>query len=318
MAVFTQLSDSEILEILSRFSISSVKQISGIVKGSENTNYFIESSFGKYVLTILEDRNRDENVPFILDMLAKLCEENIICPHIVSASSGQRRVVLESGKVCILQTFMDGEDTPTPTAFQCYAAGKTLANMHNACSKVKMGDLENPVSFDVLKEMNEELKNLPKAKEKPEVLALLQNEIDYLTANAPRLALPVGFIHGDYFKDNVLFTETFVSGVVDFWFSCVDYYVYDLAVALNAWGFEKGVFCEECLNSFYKGYTDRRSLTQSEKAALPYFLRLSSLRFLTTRFSDYVHGKSEVILANKPFQTWEKRLKYHQENSWNF
>ncbi|MEC8466987.1 MAG: phosphotransferase, partial [Pseudomonadota bacterium] len=108
MAVFTHLSEAEIAEVLSHFSIYSLKQAVGIHKGTENSNYFIETDKEKLVLTIFEERIEQESIPFILDAMCRLSEENIICPKIMAAQSGQRRYKLENGKTCILQTFMDG------------------------------------------------------------------------------------------------------------------------------------------------------------------------------------------------------------------
>ncbi|MFT7144953.1 MAG: homoserine kinase type II [bacterium] len=317
MAVYTKLSDEEILDVLAQFSIASVRYTQGIAKGSENSNYFVETSSGKYVLTIFESRTNEENIPPILDMLSKLGEANIICPNTIAATTGQRRYVLPSGKICILQTFMDGEDILMPSTIQCYAAGKTLANIHNVSATIDNPDINNSLDKPALIALFAELKTAPESEKYDTVNNLISEEFEFQN-NILKIDLPSGFIHGDYFKDNVLFTETFVSGVIDFWFASNGSYIYDLAIALNAWGFKNGVFAEDEFNAFLKGYTERRPLTDLERKHLPDKLRLAAVRFLITRLHDKLYGKSSAIMANKPFQTWEKRLQYLQNKQWNF
>tara|TARA_R110000868_G_scaffold189695_2_gene433142 strand:- start:187358 stop:188311 length:954 start_codon:yes stop_codon:yes gene_type:complete len=317
MAVYTKLDDGEILEVLAHFSISSVKLIEGIAKGSENSNYFVETASGKYILTIFENRVNEENIPYILDTLTKLSEANIICPNIIAATSGQRRYTLPSGKICILQTFMDGDDVLAPSQLQCYGAGKTLAALHNVSNTLDTPSIENSMGLNSISGIFSEMKKMKGADERKEVLELITQEISYQNG-LKSINVPSGFIHGDYFKDNVLFTETIVSGVIDFWFSCEGAYIYDLAIALNAWGFDDGKFSESNFIAFLQGYTDRRVLNESERTHLPNMLRLSALRFLVTRLYDEINGKNPKIMANKPSQTWQMRLKYHQDKSWEF
>lgn len=317
MAVFTHLSEAEIAEVLSHFSIYSLKQAVGIHKGTENSNYFIETDKEKLVLTIFEERIEQESIPFILDAMCRLSEENIICPKIMAAQSGQRRYKLENGKTCILQTFMDGDDVEKPSDLQCFSAGKTLANMHNTSLQVDIPQIDNSVDINTLAGYLDELKQQSLTPEQRDALDLIEDELTY-QKTLRHVGLPVGFVHTDYFKDNVLFTENFVSGVIDFWFSCTDYFVYDLAIALNAWGFENGELTDELFNQFLEGYSYRRELTESEKSALPDMLRLAALRFLTTRLYDEVAGFKKSLGAQKPFQTWCDRLKFHRQNQWDF
>lgn len=311
MAVFTQLTEPEIVEILSHFSIPSLKQAVGILKGSENTNYYIETDKEKYILTVFEGRVEQESIPFILDMMCKLSEENIICPRIIAAHTGQRRFKLGNGKACILQTFMDGDDIDEPTDLQCFSAGKTLANIHITAQSIHTPHIDNSVDLMSLSDMLSEIEGVAKTVEHKDAVNVIREEIKYQESLIHK-NLPTGFIHADYFKDNVLFTENFVSGVIDFWFSCVDYFVYDLAIALNAWGFIEGEFSELHYNSFLDGYMHRRELTEAEKAALPDMLRLASIRFMTTRLYDELKGDKSKINVQRPFQNWQKRLNYHK------
>jgi homoserine kinase type II len=317
MAVFTQLSENEIAEILSYFSIGSLKQASGIHKGTENTNYFIETDHEKYILTVFEDRVEKENIPFILDVMCGLAEQNIICPRIVAAHTGQRRHQLSNGKTCILQTFMDGDDVEEPSETQCFSAGKTLANIHNASLGLDMPQINNSMDLQAISGFVENIKKKAIDAEKQATLQIIETEIKYQKLHST-IGLSTGFVHMDYFKDNVLFTESYVSGVIDFWFSCVDYFAYDLAIALNAWGFVEGSFSQERFDSFLEGYLHRRTLSELERKALPNLLRLAALRFMTTRLYDEIQGYKSSIGAQKPFQNWQKRLTYHQEIDWQF
>ena len=182
---------------------------------------------------------------------------------------------------------------------------------------MEIPQIDNSVDISTLAGYLDELKQQSLTPEQRDALDLIEDELTY-QKTLRHVGLPVGFVHTDYFKDNVLFTENFVSGVIDFWFSCTDYFVYDLAIALNAWGFENGELTDELFNQFLEGYSYRRALTDGEKSALPDMLRLAALRFLTTRLYDEVAGFKKSLGAQKPFQTWCDRLMFHRQNQWDF
>lgn len=317
MAVYTKLSDVELLETLSHFSIAPVRYTEGITKDTENSHYFVETSSDRYVLTIFEQRINVENIPFVLEVLHKLGEANIICPNVIAAKSGQKRHTLANGKICILQTFMDGEDVLVPSSIQCYAAGKTLANIHNVSPSIGLSGIQNLLDIPSLNTLYDEMNAMTCDSHYDSVKKLIFDELKHQEKTDFK-DLPYGLIHGEYFKDNVLFTETFVSGVIDFWFSSDGTYIYDLAVALNAWGFKNGVYCEESFDAFLQGYTDRRTLNDLEKKYLPNKLRLASLKILIRRLYSELNENCNINMKNKPFQTWEKRLQYNQNKQWNF
>jgi homoserine kinase type II len=299
MAVFTQLTNEQIAQIVDNYDCGALLDASGIAEGSENTNYLCNTSDGKMVLTLFEARSNPAHIPTQIQFVQDLYQSGLPVPHILT--TGNNEVLYDfSGKKAILQTFLEGKCAFAPTEEQCKAAGELLADMHKVGEKAKTG-IKNALGYAELPKIAQEIQ----AKEDSEDLNTV---IDFLQQYQPP-GVPIGAVHADYFKDNVFFTDNTISGVFDFWFACDDMLVYDLAIALNVWGFDKGEHMPTLFDAFLAGYTAKRPLNATEKEALPQELKRASARFYLTRLYDKV--LTDKNLANKPPETWYKRFQFH-------
>ena len=140
----------------------------------------------------------------------------------------------------------------------------------------------------------------------------LAREIEALERDWPR-ALPRGVIHADLFPDNVFFLGDRLSGFIDFYFACDDFYAYDLAVCLNAWCFEPdNAFNITKARLLLNSYRAVRPLEPGELEALPILARGASLRFLLTRLYDWLHRPEGALVRPKdPLEYWDK-LRFHR------
>ena len=148
-----------------------------------------------------------------------------------------------------------------------------------------------------------------------ELYQIIEQELQYLDKNWPR-NLPTGIIHGDIFPDNVFFIDNKISGLIDFYFSCNDFYAYELAITTNAWCFDKKEsFKKENFNSLLKGYQQHVNMSNDEKNHFNTLLRGAAMRILVTRLHDQLyHPDGAMVVPKDPFEFFNI-LKWHQNNS---
>ena len=151
----------------------------------------------------------------------------------------------------------------------------------------------------------------------PGIHKLLKKELEIINHSWPK-NLPKGIIHADLFPDNVFFKERKISGILDFYFSCHDFLIYDLAITINAWCFKKGKFNQLFFKQIIKGYQSKRTLTEKEKKQFNIILRGASLRFLLTRLYDFIHKKKNSIVTFKDPVEYYSILTFHIQSQKRF
>lgn len=280
MSVFTTVSPEDLQHWLQDYAVGELRELRGIAAGIENTNYFVTTSTGRYVLTLFEKLTAQE-LPFYLNLMAHLAEHGVPSAHPVANRSGQYLGTLK-GKPAALVARLDGSDVSAPTAVQCAAVGTVLAQLHLAGESYR-ATMENPRGpkwwTGVLPEI---LSFLPA----PEA-ALLQDEIrfqsQYRFSDLPRSA-----IHADLFRDNVLFAGDRVAGVIDFYFACTDVLLYDIAITVNDWCINAdGALDVARTRALLDAYAAVRPYTAVERGAWPVMLRAAALRFWVSRLYDF-------------------------------
>src|SRR5215213_6430228 len=227
LSVYTPVSEAELAEWLRTYSVGTLLALEPIKAGIENSNYFVTTAQGRYVLTLFERLPADE-LPFYLDLMAHLARHGIPCPAPL-ADLSDRYLQSLNGKPAALVTRLAGASLERPDAGACAELGALLARMHLAARSYG-AYLENPrgpkwwraAAKDVSPFLDSEKKDL------------LQNEIDF-HAQHRFPDLPRGPVHADLFRDNALFDGARISGVIDFYFAGVDCLLYDLAVCANDW-----------------------------------------------------------------------------------
>jgi homoserine kinase type II len=280
MSVFTTVTHEQLAHWLQNYSIGTLIALEGISAGIENTNYFVTTTAGRYVLTLFE-KLRDHELPFYLNLMAHLSHGGVPCPEPVVNRQNALFGTL-NGKPAALVSFLPGRDLSDPLPEHCTQVGTVLADMHlkGKSYRLQMANPRGPTWWRAV--MPEILPFLP-----ADEARLLREEVRYQSLQR-RANLPRGVIHADLFRDNVLFKNGRIAGVIDFYFACVDALLFDVAVAVNDWCIEKnGRLNPDRAGALLHAYSERRTVTAGEVSAWPAMLRAGALRFWVSRLYDF-------------------------------
>ncbi len=310
MAVYTQVSDLELVRFVASHGLGQLHSCKGIAEGVENTNYLIESDTGRYVLTLYEKRVDPADLPFYLGLMEHLADKGIACPVPVRDAAG-RQIAMLAGRPAAICTFLDGMSVKSPTAQHCAHVGEALARMHLAGGDYPLtrANALGPAGWQPLY-----ARFAARADEvQPGLARLIDSELAHLVPVWPR-DLPSGVIHADLFPDNVFFLGNKLSGVIDFYFACNDLFAYDLAVCINAWCFDVGHRFERTrCQALLAGYQRVRRLEPGEVHALPVLARGAALRFLLTRAHDWLTTPPDAIVKPHDPNDYVERIRQHRE-----
>jgi len=294
MSVFTTVTAQQLTSWLGEYALGTLTAFEGIAAGIENTNYFVTTGQGRYVLTLFEKLTPAE-LPFYLGLMAHLADRDIPCPRPVANVSGNYLGSL-NGKPAAIVSCLAGRDLADVDESHCAALGALLARMHLA-GQGYTASMPNPRGnawWTVA--LPQVLPFLD-----PAAAALINAEVQY-QATQTFERLPQGVIHADLFRDNVLWNETQVGGIIDFYFACNGSLLYDVAITVNDWC----VAGDQSLHAgrtraFLAAYQSVRPLTNDERAAWPALLRAGALRFWVSRLYDkHLPRAGELTHAKDP------------------
>ena len=289
MAVFTEVSESKAQELLTQLQLGDLLDLQGIQGGIENTNYFLTSSVGTYVLTLFE-RLTHQQLPFYLHLMKHLAHHGFPVPDPVANSDGDILLTVEGKPAAVVNRLL-GRSELAPTPRHCHAVGDTLARMHLAGKDYN----RHQSNLRGLTWWNETV---------PVVLpflntsqsSLIQSELafqNHVANSSAYAALPCGPVHADLFRDNVMFEGTGdtlqLTGFFDFYFAGVDTWLFDLAICLNDWciDLDTGSLDAEKTTALLAAYQVVRPLIAAERQLLNPMLRAGALRFWTSRLWDF-------------------------------
>jgi homoserine kinase type II len=294
MSVFTRVTTEELSAWLKRYAIGTLVDLQGISAGIENTNYFVTTTHGRFVLTLFEKLSAAE-LPFYLNLMAHLARHGIPCPAPI-ADAGNRYLGALNGKPATVVTCLPGAPIADPDARHCGLVGAVLADMHLA-GKTYTGRLENPRGPHWWGIAAQNVQPFLDAAR----LELLHSELEFQSRHRT-LELPRGAIHADLFRDNVLLDADRIGGVIDFYFAGVDALLFDIAVAVNDWCVDSaGELDATRSDALLSAYRATRDFTRTEKAAWPVMLRAAALRFWLSRLNDfYLPRPGELTHAHDP------------------
>ena len=297
MSVFTPVSEGQLAAWLKNYSVGALTVLEPIASGIENTNYFVTTSQGRYVLTLFE-RLRAAELPFYLELMAHLARHGIPCPAPI-ADLADRYLSSLNGKPAALVTRLAGASLENPGAADCAELGALLARMHLA-GRSYGGYLENQRGPKWWRRASDDVCPFLDAAR----AALLEAELRFQAQH--RFAdLPRGAVHADLFRDNALFQSGRISGVFDFYFAGVDCFAYDLAVCVNDWCLadpERDRRLHEPKTLALLGaYHAVRPLERVERDAWPVMLRAAALRFWLSRLHDkHLPRPGELVKVHDP------------------
>jgi homoserine kinase type II len=310
MAVYTEVSDEELATFLAGYDLGPLMSCKGIAEGVENTNYLLHTGRGYFILTLYEKRVAEGDLPFFLGLMEHLSARGVTCPLPVHDSNGAALGRL-GGRPAALVTFLEGMSVRRPDARHCAMVGEALASLH-----VAGGDFglrrRNALSVEGWAKLFGDVEARADGVT-PGLAVALADELGFLQANWP-MGLPGGIIHADLFPDNVFFLGGKLSGLIDFYFACNDFFAYDLAICLNAWCFEPDASFNVTKGlALIDGYVRARPLESAELDALPVLARGAALRFLLTRLVDWLDTPDGALVKKKDPNEYLKKLRFHQQ-----
>jgi homoserine kinase type II len=309
MAVYTDVSEGELAAFLRNYAVGDLLSYKGIAEGSENSNYLLHTTSGAYILTLYEKRVERQDLPFFLGLMDHLARKGIVCPLPVHRRDGALVGEL-AGRAAALITFLEGMWMRRPTVAQCREVGRALAAMHIAGADFPL-TRPNALQIDGWRKLWAGARDRADGVE-PGLVAEVDRDFAELERNWPE-NLPSGIIHADLFPDNVFFLGEKLSGLIDFYFACNDFYAYDLATCLNAWCFEKDhSYNLTKSTALLAGYRSVRPLEQAEVEALPLLARGSALRFMLTRLYDWLTIPDGALVQKRDPLEFVRRLRFHR------
>ncbi len=279
MSVYTPVGRAELESFLRHYDLGALVDFEGISAGIENTNYFVTTTAGEFVLTLFEALSAEE-LPYFLDLMAYLAEHGVPSAHPMPDEQGRYLRTL-NGKPAALVRRLPGHNVEAPNPVQCAELGKAVGHMH-VVGQDFPGRRDNPRGPHWWAETA--AKVLPRLA--PDAARLLEAELAFQRQHAHD-ALPRGVIHADLFRDNALFVGDRLTGIIDFYYACNDVLLYDVAVTVNDWcTTDTGELDSPRLDAFLDAYRQERDFTAAERAAWPVMLRAAALRFWLSRLQD--------------------------------
>ena len=304
MSVYTAINQQQLEQFLSQYSLGKLLRYAGIQAGMENSNYEVVTSQGKYILTIYEAISKKE-LPNFLNYLLYLNQSDFPVPNPQASQSGCFFSSLNT-KPAAFFNCIPGHSIKTPSIDQFKKIGRYLAQLHGLgkqCSLVM--DKNNNITDYV-----ERLDRI-----KPclghEAIVQIESELKFQLAHTVPI-LPQGIIHADLFKDNVLFNQGEISGILDFYNACQDVFIYDIAVTCNDWCIDDGHINALKYKALLSGYEEERGLTNDERKYLPLFLRRAALRFWLSRLDHQQNPKEGELVLTKDPDVFRQLLNSHQ------
>jgi homoserine kinase type II len=309
MAVYTHVEEEDLAAFLQDYDLGEIQTFKGIAEGVQNTNYLLHTTTGAYILTLYERGVNKAELPFFLNLMDHLANNGIACPTPIKTRDGRELGEL-CGRPAALVSFLNGVSVSRPTAHHCAEIGRGLAQMHNAVVDFPL-ERANSLAHEGWRSLADICLHAADDIE-PGLAQLITRELDYLDENWPT-GLPSGVIHADLFPDNVFFLGSNLSGLIDFYFACNDNFIYDLAICMNAWCFERdGSFNATKARRLTAAYGAERPYTEEEILALPVLARGAALRFLLTRLYDLIHQVEGAVVNTKNPMEYAKKLQFHQ------
>jgi homoserine kinase type II len=309
VAVYTHITADDLAGLIAEYDVGELVSAKGIAEGVSNSNWLIETTAGRYILTMYEHRVDAGDLPFFLSLLDHLSAKGSPVPRTIHDRAGAAFRTIH-GKAIALIEFLPGVSIDTPRPAQARAVGEALAGIHLAAADFS-ASRENTMGLAAWRKLLGDC-GARLAEIDPALPGLVARELDFLEVHWPA-DLPRSVIHADLFPDNVLMLGNRVSGLIDFYFACTDIMAYDLAVTHAAWCFAAdGAFRAGVAEALLEGYHARRPLPPEAWDALPVLARGAAMRFLASRAYDWLHTPADALVTRKDPLVFARRLSFYE------
>ena len=309
MAVYTVVTAEALTELLTRYNVGTLVSAKGIAEGVENTNYMVDTTTGRFILTLYEKRVNEAELPFFLSLLDHLANHKLPVPRAIADRGGVQLQIVAGRPACLIE-FLSGVSVSTPTAAQAHATGAALGAMHRAVADFS-GQRANALGLAgwhaLAARCGDDLDTIS-----PGLGARVAQELDWLDVHWPQ-GLVTSVIHADLFPDNALMRGDTVGGIIDFYFACTEVRAWDVAVTHAAWSFDNDGrrYNSAVGDALIAGYEADHGLTVEERAAFPALARGACLRFLLTRAWDWLNTPAGAVVTKKDPLAFLRRLEHY-------
>ncbi len=315
MAVYTKLSENKLKDFFSKYNLGKLLNYKEIKEGIENTNYFIQTEKDKFILTLYEKRVDEKDLPFFMSLMKNLHDKNFPSPKPIININGNYISEISNKKAAVV-SFLDGSSKKNLNPKNCYEVGVNTAKLH-LITKNLVAKRKNKLSVLSWRKIYNKVKK-DCSKIHPNLIEIIEKNLEEIEHKWPK-NIPSGIIHADLFPDNIFFKNDKLTGIIDFYFACNDFYALEIAVCLNALCFEGKndnlSFNVTKAKKFIDGYSSIRKLSEDEKKSLKILCQGAAIRFLLTRVFDYLNLTEGAIVEIKDPVEYLKRLEFHNNVS---
>ena len=311
MAVYTKLSENNLKDFFSKYNLGKLLKFQGIQEGIENSNYFVKTDSGKFILTVYEKRIEEKDLPFFMGLMKNIFNENFPSPEPIINKNGNYITEI-FGKKAAVVSFLEGTSKKNLTPGNCHEVGIYTAKLHTITKNLNI-KRTNRLSVNSWRLIYRKIQR-DCSKIYPDLTKIIERNLEVIEDKWPK-NIPRGIIHADLFPDNIFFKGSKLTGIIDFYFSCYDFYALEIAICLNALCFEGKnenlSFNVTKAKKFIDGYSSIRKLTEEEKESLKILCHGAAMRFLLTRVFDYLNLSEDALVKIKDPVEYLKRLEFH-------
>ena len=287
MGVFTALGEAEVSELASALALGKVREFRAIAAGTINSNFELVAESGRYFVRVNEGK-AEADVAWEARLVTALANAGVVTPSpMVAVATGLPYAPI-GRKWASVFPWRDGHHLAAEAVTAAHAErfGVVLAELHVAGLELPTAWRRGSIYDHDHLVMRFERCARVDDKALSRAVAILREELAVArSATAVRRAATQGIIHGDLFRDNVLWDDAEISAVLDFEQASGGSLVYDLAVCINDWCWT--IFPRfDLAAALVAGYSRVRPLSAADRAALPIEVRAAAARFTLTRITD--------------------------------
>ncbi len=305
MSVYTQITSQDVEALLADYNIGQLQHFSGIENGIENSNYTLDTTSGRFILTLYESLCANEAAK-VIQLMQQLQQHDYPAPIVQQDKQGRFVKTIQQKPAALFLRY-PGLSTESPTPEQCEQLGSKLARLHCLAPKISFNK-QNPKNLAGCQSLFTQIKPYLARHISAEILA----EFDYQQQQQDK-SLPSGLIHADLFRDNVLFDQGNISAILDFYTACNDCFILDLAIACNDWCYCKA-WQNRNASALLEGYQSVRCLSADEKSRFAVYLRFAALRFWLSRLHHQLFPVAGQITLHKDPEVFHQLLRAHQNH----